>query len=122
MGFYSRAILPRFYDGAMDKPHLAQHRRELLAPARGEVLEIGLGTGLNLPLYPDGVEKIVTVDPNPGMNRKAQRRADGCRLDLDVPALLAEQPFASVEIDEFYMEKTVRTHGYTYRGFAVKKS
>jgi len=46
--------------------------------------------------------------------------ADGCRLDLDVGGLLASQPFESVEMDHFYMEKTPRTHGYMYRGFAVK--
>ena len=46
--------------------------------------------------------------------------ADGCRLDLDVRALFDTQPFASVEVDNFYMEETPRTHGYMYRGVAVK--
>ncbi len=204
MGFYSKFIFPRFYDRLVDKPHWIKHRKEQLASAEGEVLEIGVGTGLNLPHYPAQVRKITTVDPNPGMNKRLQRRieemgidvdkrissseelpfedatfdyvvstmtlcsipdvqramgelfrvlrpngrilflehglspdekvskwqhrlnwfqgklADGCRLDLDVRGLLASQPFKSVEMDNFYMEKTPRTHGYMYRGVAVK--
>ena len=46
--------------------------------------------------------------------------ADGCSLTLDVPGVLATQPFSSVEIDHFYMEKTPKTHGYMYRGEATK--
>lgn len=204
MGFYSKVIFPRFYDCVMDKPHWAKYRREQLAQVDGEILEIGVGTGLNLPHYPPHVRKIVTADPNPGMNLQLLRRidasgievdnriinseslpfddgefdcivstltlcsipdvkkalselfrvlkpggclaflehginpdaktakwqrrlngcqrrfADGCTLTLDVPALLATQPFNSVEIDNFIMEKTPKTHGYMYRGRATK--
>ena len=45
---------------------------------------------------------------------------DGCRLDRDVRALVAAQPFRSVEGDEFYLERTPRTHGYLYRGVTTK--
>ena len=55
----------------MDRPFLAKQRRQLLATAHGDVLEIGFGTGLNLPHYPAQVRKITTVDPNAGMNRLA---------------------------------------------------
>jgi SAM-dependent methyltransferase len=44
----------------------------------------------------------------------------GCRLDLDVPAVVRAQPFATVSIDRFEMEKVPRTHGTMYRGVAVK--
>ena len=76
MGFYSRAVFPRFYDLVMDKPFWSEHRRQQLATVDGEILEIGIGTGLNLPHYPEHVTRIVTVDPNPGMNRRLQRRAE----------------------------------------------
>ena len=46
--------------------------------------------------------------------------AGGCHLDRDIRALVTAQPFASVQIDEFYLEKTPRTHGYLYRGVATK--
>ena len=42
MGFYSKFIFPRFYDQLADKPHWIKHRKEQLASAEGEVLEIGV--------------------------------------------------------------------------------
>jgi hypothetical protein len=48
------------------------------------------------------------------------RLANGCHLDRDMKALVAAQPFASVEVEEFYPERTPRTHGYLYRGVATK--
>ena len=41
---------------------------------QGEVLKIGLGTGLNLPYYPDRIQKLTTIDVNPGMSGIAQKR------------------------------------------------
>jgi hypothetical protein len=44
----------------------------------------------------------------------------GCRLDLNVGDLFAGQGFASVEIENFYLEKTPKTHGFMYQGIATK--
>jgi SAM-dependent methyltransferase len=46
--------------------------------------------------------------------------SDGCRLDLEVPALVGSQPFSGLEFDCFEMERMPRTHGTMYRGVAVK--
>jgi ubiquinone/menaquinone biosynthesis C-methylase UbiE len=46
--------------------------------------------------------------------------ADGCRLDRDIKGLVADQPFSSADIQEFYLENAPRTHGYLYRGIATK--
>jgi len=83
VGFYSRVIFPRLCDLGLDRPFVAEHRRQLLATACGNVLEIGFGTGLNLPCYPEGVRKITTVDPNVGMNRLAQRRIKKIGIEVD---------------------------------------
>jgi hypothetical protein len=48
------------------------------------------------------------------------RLANGCHLNRNIRALIAAQPFASVEVDEFYLERTPRTHGYIYRGEAIR--
>ncbi len=94
MGFYSKVIFPRFYDCLMDKPFWAKYRHEQLASVDGRVLEIGAGTGLNLPHYPEHVRKIVTVDPNPGMNKKLQRRIDQTRIEVDKRIIGSERlPF-----------------------------
>lgn len=74
MGFYSQVIVPLLCDFGLDRPSVAKYRRELLTHAGGDVLEIGFGTGLNLPHYPKQVQKITTVDPNVGMYRRARRR------------------------------------------------
>jgi ubiquinone/menaquinone biosynthesis C-methylase UbiE len=204
MGFYARVIVPFLCDFGLDRPLVARHRRELLAHTGGNILEIGFGTGLNLPCYPDHVRKVTTVDPNVGMYRRARQRirqtgievdqrvsrserlpfeegtfdcvvstftlcsiedvrqalaevyrvlkpggqflflehglspetgvqkwqrrlnglqiclAAGCRLDRNIKELVAGQPFSSVEVEEFYLEQTPRTHGYLYRGSALK--
>jgi ubiquinone/menaquinone biosynthesis C-methylase UbiE len=204
VGIYSQVIFPRLCDLVLDRPLVARHRQALLAHATGHVLEIGFGTGLNLPHYPAPVRKVTTIDPNVGMHRRAQKRvrrsgidvdqrvlrseelpfedgtfdcvvstftlcsignvdralsevcrvlkpggrflflehglspepgvrtwqrrlnwlegrlADGCRLDRNIKALVAAQHFSSVEVREFYLEKTPRTHGYLYRGIATK--
>ena len=61
MGIYSRHVFPRVMDWAMRQ--MAELRPGTLARAHGEVLEIGFGTGLNLPHYPSSVRKLVALDP-----------------------------------------------------------
>jgi hypothetical protein len=63
MGFYAQVIVPLLCDFGLDRPFLARYRRELLAHASGNILEIGFGIGLNLPCYPSHVRKVTTVDP-----------------------------------------------------------
>lgn len=204
MGFYTQVVFPRLCDLLLNRPLVARHRRELLAHASGDVLEIGFGTGLNLPFYPEDVRRLTTVDPNAGMHSLARRRikqakvevdqrvlsgerlpfdtgtfdcvvstftlcsiagvgealceayrvlrpggkflflehglspepgvqkwqrrlnwlemllADGCRLDRDIRSLVTAQPFSLERIDQFYMERFPKTHGYMSRGVATK--
>ena len=54
------------------------------------------------------------------LNWLQMRLAGGCHLDRDMRALVSAQPFTSVQMDEFYMEKTPKTHGYMYRGIGTK--
>lgn len=71
MGFYREAILPWIMDAAGDARVLRRIRAEVLRDVRGRVLEIGFGTGLNLPFYPPEVREITAVEPSPGMTRRA---------------------------------------------------
>ena len=48
------------------------------------------------------------------------RLANGCHLDRNIKALVAAQPFASVEVEGFYREGAPKTHGYLYLGVATK--
>jgi hypothetical protein len=54
------------------------------------------------------------------LNRLERWLADGCRLDRDIRALVAAQPFSSVVVEEFDLERTPRTHGHLYRGAATR--
>lgn len=102
MGFYSRVIFPRVCDLALDNPWVAKRRREVLAAASGEILEIGFGTGLNLACYPDAVRKITTVDPNPGVQRRARRRIEQSGIEVALHALSGERlPFENESFDCF---------------------
>jgi hypothetical protein len=55
VGFYAQVIVPLLCDFGLDRPFVARYRRELLDRASGNILEIGIGTGLNLPCYPPHV-------------------------------------------------------------------
>lgn len=54
------------------------------------------------------------------LNPMQRLLGDGCRLDLDVPAVVGGQPFADIKFHRFEMERVPRTHGTMYRGVAVK--
>lgn len=54
---------------------MVAHRRRLLAAVRGRVLDVGAGTGANLPRYPRDAAEVVLLDPSPGMLERARRRA-----------------------------------------------
>ena len=102
MGFYSQVILPRLMDWSMSDPIFAQYRQKVLSEVSGEVLEIGFGTGLNLPYYPEQIQKITTIDINPGMNSLAQERIAASSIQVDNKVLngehlpMAENSFDSV--------------------------
>jgi ubiquinone/menaquinone biosynthesis C-methylase UbiE len=100
VGAYSQVIFPRLCDLLLGRPFVAKHRHQLLATAYGDVLEVGFGTGLNLPHYPAQVRRITTVDPNPGMHRLAQRRARRVGIAVDQRVLSGERlPFEDDRFD-----------------------
>ena len=84
MGLYERRILPWLLDRAMRQQVLEPHRRRIVASAEGRVLEIGVGSGLNLPLYGAGAREIIGLDSSRQLldrARHAARRA-GNRVTL----------------------------------------
>lgn len=74
-------------------------RRALLRDLRGEILEIGAGTGLNFRHYPAAVTRLVTVDPNPGMSDKARRRAQ--RVPFPVEHIQVSAESLPLDSDQF---------------------
>ena len=62
---------------AMRQDQLLPYRRRAVSGAKGRVLEIGIGSGLNLALYPETVDEIVGVDPSPELLQRAAQAAQG---------------------------------------------
>lgn len=100
MGLYSRVIFPRLCELALSTRPIARQRCQLLTHARGHVLEIGFGTGLNLAHYPPQVSRLTLLDPNEGMHRLAERRIRAAGRPLDRHVLRGERlPFADDTFD-----------------------
>lgn len=100
MGFYADQIFPRVMDWIMRAPRFQDLRRQVLAPARGHVLEIGFGTGLNLPHYPKGVTWLTAVDPANFPSRLVEKRTTTGSIPVKLVRLGAETlPFESGQFD-----------------------
>jgi ubiquinone/menaquinone biosynthesis C-methylase UbiE len=75
-------------------------RTQTLTGAKGEVLEIGFGSGLNLPHYPPEVTRITTADPNPGMGKLAQKRIKASPIPVEHHVISGEKlPFEDNSFD-----------------------
>jgi ubiquinone/menaquinone biosynthesis C-methylase UbiE len=92
-----------FYDrlsAASERAGFADRRRSVLAPARGRVLEVGAGTGANLPHYPETVETLVLLEPDDGMaGRLRTKLAASGRQATIVRAAAEALPFEDDSFD-----------------------
>jgi ubiquinone/menaquinone biosynthesis C-methylase UbiE len=89
----------RFLAGT-EKAGLRDRRAGLIASARGRTLELGAGTGLNLPHYPAAVTELVLTEPDPHMAKRLRRRAAADSRAAEVVEAPAEQlPFDDKSFD-----------------------
>lgn len=91
MNWYDRNVLPYLIDFACGLPMVQAQRRLLVPQAQGRVLEVGMGTGRNLPFYDrQRVSLVVGVDPAMQMHRLAQRRSRQAGIAVELMGLSAE--------------------------------
>jgi ubiquinone/menaquinone biosynthesis C-methylase UbiE len=76
MGLYENWILPRLTDLAMRNREATRYRSQVVPRARGRVLEVGVGSGLNLSFYGPEVESLTALDPSEELLRMASRKAE----------------------------------------------
>ena len=100
MGIYSKWVLPRLLEAAMHEPRIGRYRSPVLAQARGRILEIGFGTGANLPYYPAEVGRIDIVEPDAAIGERAAKHIAASGREVLTHRLSAERlPFAAGSFD-----------------------
>ena len=111
MGLYDRHILPHLIDFACGMGAVMKARSQLVPQARGRVLEIGIGSGLNLSFYdPQRVEVVVGVDPSAEMQALARERAASCQVPVEMIALeLGQIQAADASFDDIVCTFTLCT-------------
>lgn len=73
MGFYQDQIVPLLINWSMRQKDLATYRNRIVSAAEGRVLEIGIGSGLNLPFYSSNARQVIGLDPSPKLLAMARR-------------------------------------------------
>ena len=84
MGFWNDTVLPRIVDRGMRNDFMAEHRSRAAPLASGRVLEIGLGSGLNIPYYAPSVTHLFGLEPSGVLCEKAAELAEAAAFDVDI--------------------------------------
>jgi ubiquinone/menaquinone biosynthesis C-methylase UbiE len=94
------AALYDLLNGPAERAGLRQQRHDLLAQATGATIEIGAGTGLNLPHYPPAVTRLALIEPDPHMTRRLRRRAARLGRDSQIIGATSDQlPFPDASFE-----------------------
>ena len=109
MGFYGRRVLPHVINLACGVGPVRAQRARIVPEAQGRVLEIGIGSGLNLPFYrPERVAELIGLEPGDEIRRMAERRAAGAGIAVTFLAAGAEAiPLESASVDTVVLTYTL---------------
>lgn len=107
MSFYSKHVLPRFIDLAMKNRETRRLREAWIPQASGEVLEVGIGSGLNLEFYSHLVKRVRGVDPSVELQRMARKRIGSTDVEFLLQSAENPLPLASGSIDTVVLTWTL---------------
>jgi ubiquinone/menaquinone biosynthesis C-methylase UbiE len=105
LGIYQRLIVPRLINAAMRNKRLVPLRERQVALARGRVLEIGIGSGLNLPFYRRDIEAVVGIDPSLELLTMARKHTAW----LHFPVKLLHGPAEALPLEDYSVDSVVIT-------------
>lgn len=91
MGLYAKYVLPKMIDNLCAQPPMTELRSRYVPRAEGDVLEIGIGSGLNLPHYTDLARTVTGLDPATELTGMARERATSAVPDVDVMEISGEE-------------------------------
>ncbi|MGK6315260.1 class I SAM-dependent methyltransferase [Neorhizobium sp. DT-125] len=104
MGFYGDVILPKLCDLAMRHERLRPYRERVIGAAEGRVLEIGSGSGLNLPFYRPPAREILALEPSPRLLDMARRA-----VPAGIPVDFIEASAENIPLDDGSVDTVVTT-------------
>lgn len=105
MSFYEERILPHLVNLAMRNHRLLPYRERVIAGAEGRVLEVGIGSGLNLPFYGAQVREVLGLDPAPRLIAMAHRAAQ----EAAIPVTFLEGSAEAIPLDDASVDTIVVT-------------
>jgi ubiquinone/menaquinone biosynthesis C-methylase UbiE len=105
MGFYTDVVLPRLCDLAMRNKQLVPFRERVIGAAEGRVLEIGVGSGRNLPFYRAPVTQLLALEPAPRLVSMARSASDERRI----PVSFVEASAEAIPLDQHSVDTIVST-------------
>jgi ubiquinone/menaquinone biosynthesis C-methylase UbiE len=107
MGFYENRILPIMIDKACAGPPVLKQREKVVPAAEGRVLEVGMGSGINLPFYdPSRIEFVWGLEPSEGMRRRAQKRLEAAPFEVK----LLDLPGEAIPLDDDSVDTVLLTY------------
>lgn len=99
-GLYAKVIFPRLLELSVGGERFAGERAKALKSVHGEVLEVGFGTGLNLPHYPTGITRLVALDPEEMLPPKVSERIAAVSFPVERAQQVGERlPFSASSFD-----------------------
>lgn len=109
MSFWARTVLPYLIEKACRSRSILEERQRRVPMAHGRVLEVGIGTGLNLPFYDaTRATELVAIDPSPALIEKTRTRLDTCAIPVELMAAsVCQLPLDNASFDSIVMTYTL---------------